>query len=470
MGVAPTDERKQLLPRAQLPVGYTPTPSVFPVKNTTTSLIFGVLLLILSGIGIWWLFAQGQYADVKNTIHLWGVPIHLPPLLIGSSSEVKPATTQKQNTHMWLVWYGDDTAVYRLRVNTIAYSDLYTALRKSIEQDQVRMESIAGSHLSAELSPVFAELLPRIEPFLENLFAVSSSTFLVAKAIEITNEATRSALPLLENKRPQLEEHARSLLATEVVKRFQQQVLVPGFTMRALRGASGRAFMMVRQDLLENCDRYDRAFRSFVLKTPGTVESRDGVVSPTDEVGEDGGNGGASHKRNIDWHADSSWQQGNATFWSLCPELRRPNTGQLSDVPLREAFAAAEDTVRAQALELVRPLIDTAVGVALHTVYTSNLLATYGVPTVLANPLATGIGSLTHARTLLGKILEQLGGKDSSARLGNGLRITMDGLRTDSIQRLHSVYRTFIAAEMERISLNLAARSEGEWSRDADLP
>ncbi|KOR30788.1 hypothetical protein TI04_04095 [Achromatium sp. WMS2] len=390
--------------------------------------ILGLVLLALGGVSGWWILSQ-------NTIDI--------PIGIATHDKSKSMPGGTKNSNAWLVWYGDDTVVYRLRVNTLAYDDLYASLRQSISQDQMRMESIAGSHLMAMLSPVFAELPPRLEPFLDNLFNISSSASFLSQALSVANAAVANSDQLAEDKAIQARERARLSLANDVVVRFRDSVLLPGFTLRALRAASNRAFLMVHQDLLENCDRYDRAFRDFVLKTTGTVESRDGDMG---------------------WRPDPSWQQSNATFLSLCPELRNPNVSQLADTPLIEAFTSVEDVVRAQALELVRPLTETSVNIALRTDSIANGINSLWIPHSLADPVAVGISSVTSVWTLTSQALNQLGGAAGRERFNTGLKATLDGLQTDSLQRLHSLYRSFIATEVERIGLNLAARSEGVWS------
>jgi hypothetical protein len=367
--------------------------------------------------------------------------------LVQESSETGTESAKTKDLGMWVVWYGDDTAVYRLRVNSVAYEDLYATLRQSLAQDQMRLESIAGGHISAMLAPIFAGLPSRLEPFLDDLFSVTNSASLMSKAVGLAMDAVIDAAKIA-NKTPeqitvQAGETTRIRLADQVVTGFRDAVLLPGFTLRALRGAGSKAFLLLRQDLLENCDRYDRAFRSFVLNTPGTVESREG------ELG---------------WRPDPSWQQGNATFLSLCPELRRPSTEQMSDTPLIEAFAAAEEIVQAQALELVRPLTDTAVDVAIRSNATATSLNWYGLPSGLANFIGTGMNSLGATWTIVEKMFDKLGGTQGRERFAAGLLATLKGLETDSIQRMHSGYRTFVTTEIERIGLNLAARSEGVWS------
>lgn len=241
--------------------------------------IAGVLLLALGVVGGWWIL--GQHIDARSNI-------------ANESSRKGTKATNTKDLGIWVVWYGDDTAVYRLRVNSVAYEDLYATLRQSLAQDQMRLESIAGGHISAMLAPIFAGLPARIEPFLDDLFSVTNSASLLGKALGFAIEAVKESNHAPEQITAQAQETTRTHLADEVVIGFRDAVLLPGFTLRALRGASGRAFSLLRQDLLENCDRYDRAFRNFVLSTAGTVESREG------ELG---------------WRPDPSWQQGNATFF-----------------------------------------------------------------------------------------------------------------------------------------------------------
>jgi hypothetical protein len=144
--------------------------------------------------------------------------------------------------------------------------------------------------------------------------------------------------------------------------------------------------------------------------------------------------------------------------------LRRTDAGQLSDASAMAAFAAVEEAVRAQALELVRPMAETAVGVAQSANGIAASLGGYGLSSGWARPLASCLGYLTSSWTLMARALDRLGGSQGRERFAVGLQATLDGLQTDGLQRLHTVYRGFIATELERIGLNLAARSEGVWS------
>jgi hypothetical protein len=78
--------------------------------------------------------------------------------------------------------------------------------------------------------------------------------------------------------------------------------------------------------------------------------------------------------------------------------------------------------------------------------------------------MGTGMNSFASTWSIVGRMFDKLGGTQGRKRFAAGLLATLHGLQTDSVQRLHSVYRTFVTAEIERIGLNLAARSEGVWS------
>ncbi|KOR28869.1 hypothetical protein TI03_03700 [Achromatium sp. WMS1] len=220
--------------------------------------ITGILLLALGGVSGWWIL--GQHIDAKSGI---------------GRSPAQNAKTTSKNLTIQVVWYGDDTAVYRLRVNSVAYEDLYATLRHSLAQDQMRLESIAGGHISATLTPIFKNLPERIAPFLDKLFSISNSASLIGQALGFAIEAAKTSNKASKHLITQVRETTRTKLADQVVKEFRDNVLLPGFTMRGLRSASGRALALLRQDLLENCDRYDRAFKNFVLTAHGTVESRE---------------------------------------------------------------------------------------------------------------------------------------------------------------------------------------------------
>lgn len=371
-----------------------------------------MVALLLTGLGLWGLVSNPAGKDGVTP----------PPAVAPTKAAIQPG--------LWLVWYATDIRVYRLQVPRPTYESFDTALRKAMAQDEERLLAIADGFLETEIEPVLATVPDQLNPFLERLFSLGNGAVMLHKALESagTPAATLASV--------------QTQLAGEVVKSFQHSLVTADTTLAALRGAAARTFAWLRQDLLYNCDRYDRAFREFVLTSPGTVETME---------------------RKTNWRPDPSWQQSTATFLSLCEGLRRIDVGHLADTYLQETLVAAT-RVQASAMEQVRPLAETAMGVEARTAAIRASWGELGLSRDWAQPLASGLSYAASSGSLLARLHQWWSRTQTRQAFATLLQAVLEQLRQDVRQRLHLAYHGFIEGEMGRIGVNLAVRSQGVWS------
>lgn len=371
-----------------------------------------MVALLLTGLGLWGLVSNPAGKDGVTP----------PPAVAPTKAAIQPG--------LWLVWYATDIRVYRLQVPRPTYESFDTVLRKAMAQDEERLLAIADGFLETEIEPVLATVPDQLNPFLERLFSLGNGAVMLHKALESagTPAATLASV--------------QTQLAGEVVKSFQHSLVTADTTLAALRGAAARTFAWLRQDLLYNCDRYDRAFREFVLTSPGTVETME---------------------RKTNWRPDPSWQQSTATFLSLCEGLRRIDVGHLADTYLQETLVAAT-RVQASAMEQVRPLAETAMGVEARTAAIRASWGELGLSMDWAQPLASGLSYAASSGSLLARLHQWWSRTQTRQAFATLLQAVLEQLRQDVRQRLHLAYHGFIEGEMRRIGVNLAVRSQGVWS------
>ncbi len=372
-----------------------------------------MIALLLTGLAFWALVSAPSRQDT---------PAPRPQAVAPTPSVTQP--------DLWLAWYATDIRVFRLQVPRPTYERFDAALRKAMAQDEERLLAIADGFLETEIEPVLATVPDQLDPFLERLFSLGNGAAMLQKALESAATPTATLASV------------QTRLAGEVVKNFQHSLVTADATLSALRGAAARTFAWLRQDLLYNCDRYDRAFREFVLSSPGTVETLE---------------------RKTNWRPDPSWQQSTATFLSLCEGLRRIDVGHLADTYLQETLVAAA-RVQSPAMEQVRPMAETAIGVEARTASIRASWGELGLSRDWAQPLASGMSYVASSGSLLARLHQWWSQTKTRQVFTALLRAVLEQLRQDVRQRLHLAYHGFIEGEMGRIGLNLAVRSQGAWS------
>ncbi len=382
--------------------------------------------LILVALLIRWPMEQ---AEVAGGAMLLASPVAL----------AVPTTAQR-----WVVWYGDDDRVHRQQVDASGYSELQRSLRQAQEEDRHRLSDLATGYLRVDLQSVFAELAARQETFLATLFAYSNNSAF-GTSFSLLGTALTAA-----DKAGKLEDRAQALsivqgtVADEVVSLFRAQLIAPETTLRALRTAADRSLALLRKDLLQDCDRYDRAFRGFVLESTTTMETLDTKAG---------------------WQVDIAWRPETATFRSLCAGLRYTDPGvYLAEASLLQAFANAEPPVRSEALGLVRAMATSALEVDKYTEDTTATLGRWGLSRNWAHPTAAFVSYIANTRILARRVGEQLDGRHWRSRFRETLRKAIEQLQPDLTNRLQHTCDEFIATELDRVQLGLAARGEGTWS------
>ncbi|CAK0756266.1 conserved exported hypothetical protein [Gammaproteobacteria bacterium] len=355
---------------------------------------------------------------------------------VAAAMPIVPSSAEQH----WLVWYGNDNKVHRQQVDGNAYAELRQSLRQVREEDLHRLKNLANDYLRIDLESIFTDLDARRESFLLTLFDFGTSSSLLGTALTAAGQALKSNA---ENAEAALEQ-VREATAKEVVNQFRTHLIAPQTMLRALRAAAGRSLGLLKQDLLQDCDRYDRAFRGFVLESTATMETLDVMTG---------------------WQVDISWRPETATFRSLCAGLRHVDPGiYLVESSLAESFVNAEPSMYNEALELVLPIAKTSLELNNYTENASTSLGAWGIPKNWANPPATVVSYIAHTQILARRVGERLDVRRKRPRLRVTLQKTLDELQVDLVERLRRTCDEFITTELDRIELGLAARGEGVWS------
>jgi cellobiose-specific phosphotransferase system component IIB len=368
---------------------------------------------------------------VFETLLVWGV------MSMVASAEEAVSNTMLQTPH-WVVWYGDDGRIYRQRVDVNAYMELRQSLRQARAEDLQRLKDLAVDYLRVDLQPVFTDLSARREGFLISVFDFGTSSSLLGTALSAAEKAKN-----LQDEE-EIIGQVREATAKEMVARFRAQLIAPQTMLRALRSAAGRSLILLKQDLLQNCDRYDRAFRGLVLESTNTMETLDAATG---------------------WRVDIAWRPETATFRSLCAGLRQVDPGiYVVESSLLEAFSNSEPSMYSEALELVLPIAKTAIDLSKYTESMTDSLNTWWLPKSWTHVPATFVSYIAHTRILARRVGERLNVRRSRPRLRLTLQSALEGLQADLTERLRHTCDEFIIAELERVELGLAARGEGVWS------
>ncbi|CAK0739669.1 conserved hypothetical protein [Gammaproteobacteria bacterium] len=384
--------------------------------------LLAIGVLILEALLIWW--AIGQMEPTEAT-----------------AGDVVVAVTPVM-AKRWVVWYGEDGRVHRQQVDAEAYTELQRSLRQVREEDLQRLIGLAAGYLRVDLQPVFTELSARGESFLVTLFDFGTSSALLGAALTAAEKVRNPESGAEKEKEPL--DSVREATAEEVVSRFRAQLLVPETTLRALRAAAGRSLALLRQDLLQDCDRYDRAFRGFVLESTTTMETLDATAG---------------------WQVDIAWRPETATFRSLCVGLRHTDPGvYLAESMLLETFTKADPPLRTEALELVRPIAETALELNKYSEDTTDSFSKWGLSRSWAHPPALLVSYVAHTKILARRVGERMNVRYKRPHLRETLRGILEQLQTDLTDRLKRTCNEFITAELGRVELGLAARGEGVWS------
>lgn len=338
------------------------------------------------------------------------------------------ASTPKAST--WLVWYASDGRLLRLEIDPAAYAKLKAALTKTLVRDGERLAGIADSYLTTEADPLLAALPRRLDAFLDQSFGVGGNRDLLRVALQEAGTPGAS----LDSIQARLAEHLEQAL--------RRDLLTAGPTLKPLRSAATRIYLLLRQDLIDDCDLYDRAFREFVLASSGGVAILD----------QDG-----------QWHPQPGWQWSSVNFMSLCTGLRRAEGGHLADTFVQDAEALAP-FLRPRIGPHLRPLAEAAVRVSQRAGTVQASLGGWGLSPDWSQSLAAGAGYLSASAPLLGELYQRLGDSEARRAFATLAQDALERFRRQVRRDLGLAYRDFIDGELERIKVNLAARDEGAWS------
>ncbi len=373
-------------------------------------------------------------------------PMGLVEAVVGSTP---PAPSMR-----WVVWYGDDARIHRQQVDAEQYRVLRHALQEAQTEDHQRLMDLATGYLRVDLQPTFTDLATRQETFLNNVFFLEPRLFSSSHPPYGQARAVATAMVTagyLATEKTQKSDSPESVLQSvqtaiveDLVTRFRTQVLDPESTVRALRTAANRSLSLVRQNLLQDCDRYDRAFRGFVLESTTTMETLDAKAG---------------------WQVDIAWRPETATFRSLCVGLRYTDPDvYLVQPALLELFQRAEKPLRDEAFPLFPSLAKHILGVKQYTDETTSSLGKFGLSDTWAHPPVAFVNYLNNVTPLIRHTRVIMDPRRLQPRLRELLRTTAEQLQANIMDTLKPVFDRFITSGLEDIDLGLAARSEGAWS------
>jgi hypothetical protein len=339
----------------------------------------------------------------------------------------------------WVTWYGPDGRIYR-RPITDAYRELYAALQRSLAEDRLRLQLLSRRYLQREVEPVLSALGPRLEPFLERMASLTAGLDRLRQAVGSVPPGSADFASSAAR-----EQALQAALTEALVDAFDSRVLGGGAARRQLRTATGRALELLRSDLLQLCDRYDRAFRWFILHTPGSVW----VLTEPDS-----------------WRPAQGWRAVEEAIPSLCQGLRLAPAGagpaveQALDMTLDTLTVAVRTTFQPP----VRRTAQAAAELARQAQGYAERLRGLGWSADLAWSSALVGAYLTSAWTVLRTAWDGLGGDLAQTELAIDLGIALAAVPDTVRLRLHEILDDYVAAELERMALGLDARSRGAWS------
>ncbi|CAK0763290.1 conserved exported hypothetical protein [Gammaproteobacteria bacterium] len=372
-------------------------------------------------------------------------PLLLAGVLLGmiaagrSGAGAEPSASAMIPQGRWVAWYAIDGRIHRQWVKVDAYEELRAALHQVQEEDRQRLTGLAAEYLRIELQSVLDDLNGRREPFLFTLFDFGTSSALLGTALSTAEQARAAG-----QDGTVAVDAIREAVSEEVIQKTRAQLLIPENTLRAIRAAASRVLSRLRQDLLQDCDRYDRAFQGFVLESATVMESLDTTAG---------------------WQVDLAGRPETATFRSLCEGVRHSDPGAyLVESAMAASFTNAENSLRPYSLELVRTLAETSLEVAHYTEDKAASFSSWGWPQNWSHGPAAVVSYFAYTKVFARRVAERLDVRRWRPYFRGVVQKMLEDLEADLIQRLKGTCDEFISSEMGRIELGLAARGEGAWS------
>lgn len=399
-------------------------------RGLLTGLAF-IALLLLGG----WLLstwsAPPSTTSAATAMPQPAVEVAMAPLTLGTHRLPPEAR--------WVVWHDNNGQIHR-RPAGADYAELYAALQRSLDEDRIRLQVLGRDYLRPSTTPVLRRVEARLGDFMDQVGATGARLSRLDRAL-----ATVVAQTPPELTPAQRHTHAQQALTEHLGDAFTTQVLDGSGSVLQLQGAAQRALGLVRQDILQLCERYDRAFLWFLLHTPGSVQVQ-----------------GAEGK----WQPARAWQPATASQASLCRGLRAAvaGAGPAVDRALSDSFTATRAAVREALYAYADATAETVARLADRQQRYRGALRQTGLPDGAARPLSTLAVYLRSPVSLLRASVGPVGTDPAYRGLGGDLEAAL-ALLSESVQlRLHTVLDDYIASELSQLSLALDARSRGPWS------
>ena len=360
---------------------------------------------------------QALLARIEDVVGLSHSTLHLPSL---------PSTRQ-------VVWATAGGELLRTEMPASVHDEFVAALRAAQSQDRDRLAHLAEQRLRQDAESQIADTTARIPAFLDEIAGMQGQFAAISGGFSALGTADGDTAASLSEK-------AAALLGERYVELYRQRVLRPELSLPALRAIAGRVAASVLGDLIRSCDRYDQAFRSFLVANATKVEvfNQDGR-----------------------W-VGAEWKPAEATFRSLCQTLRAARTDEATfDEAVMRTIGDPAMAVHDIAREIAGPASDVVGGMSASYQKAFSVLSGYGLPQPVAKVPAVlwsyGVCSPALVSHLLrGPVQAPDFRKRIEAALTDATRAGM----LEVLRGLDGNLMTFVDGELGGIASGVSARVE----------
>jgi hypothetical protein len=385
--------------------------------------------------------AQTSLKTVEAKLHemterLWSQREAAFSRVATSKDKALPQATTTPPPRRVLLWHDGEAVARRGKVDSGEATEFLASLRRSFDDDRRRLQALAAEHLNVEMEPVFSQQFLRLPGFLDEVFGYGNTASLIYASISATGgvvepEARKSAA-----------EKVQAEISKRLIDRYRETVLSPHAILGPARAAAGRAHAALRRDLLANCDRYDRAFQSFLRQHVSEVEILD---TPTG------------------WRLDPAWAPEKANFRSLCHTTRLADGGRyaIND----KAFAELVEPgmiVYELVAELTKPLAEAAIDMAQSTALTMRALDSVGLPPSWSYWPAAAWNFTKSSLTFSWQLIDHLDPATNRPKLDANLREALRQARAEALIKIQGELSAFVASRLDGIESVVVARSDGD--------
>jgi hypothetical protein len=373
------------------------------------------------------------------TERLWAQREAVFSSLGDSKSSGEPPKAIQPVPRRILLWHDGDSIARRGKVDAGETTEFLASLRRSFDDDRRRLQALASEHLNVEMEPVFSQQFLRLPGFLDEVFGYSNTASLIYASISATGgivqpEARKSALEKIQVE-----------IGKRLVERYREVVLSPHAILVPAHAAAGRAHAALRRDLLANCDRYDRAFQSFLRQHVREVEILDTPAG---------------------WRLDPAWSPDKASFRSLCHTTRLADGGHYAID--NKAFADLTEPgmiVYGLVADLTRPLTVAAIDMAQSTAMTMRSLDGIGLSPSWSFWPAVAWSFTKSSLTFSWQLIDHLDPPSNRPKFDANLREALRQARAEALIKIQGELKAFVDSRLDGIESVIIARSEGDSAK-----